>query len=98
MLLLLTIALISTLAFYRRGKQVGISPGRAASYPFVALGLFLVFSHLTSHLIVMLINANEPSKTTVMAIGFGFNLLVVLAYLKFISRNWQVLNQSNRSV
>jgi len=96
MLVLIFIAFFSTIAFYRRGKQVGVSPGRAASLPFIVLGIFLSLAYVGGYLIVYLGELTNVSSATLSVIGLMFNLLFVLAYLQFINRNWQVLNQTNK--
>ena len=96
MLLLTSIAFFSTIAFYRRGKQVGVSPGRTASLPFTVLGIFLALAFVGAHLIAYLGESIDISKRTVLIMAGMFDLFLILAYLKFIHRNWLALNQTNR--
>ena len=97
MLLLTIVALLSTIAFYQRGKQIGISPGRAASLPFFVLGIFLVVGFVGAHLIDYLDRSTNVSSTTLLTVAWMFNLFLILAYLKFIHRNWLVLNQTDEA-
>ena len=94
MLLLTFVALFSTIAFYRRAKQIGISPGRAASLPFVVLGIFLALGFVGGYLIAHLGNAANISNTTILTMAWLLDLFLILAYLKFIHRNWQALYQT----
>ena len=96
MLLLTIVAFLSTIAFYRRGKQIGVSPGRAARIPFLALMIFLALSYVGAYLIVYFGGILGVRDNTLWVVAFLFDFFIVLAYLKLIQRNWQVLNQTDR--
>ena len=98
MLILTIVALFATIAFYQRGKQIGISPGRAASLPFVVLGIFLALRFVGARLIIYMGESLDVSSKTVLAMGLLLNLLLILAYLQFIHRNWKSLNQDDHDI
>lgn len=97
MLLLTLLAFFATIAFYRRAKQVGVSPGRAASLPFIVLGIFLVLAIIGAPLIAHLGKLADVSNSTLLTMAWIFELFLILAYLQFINRNWQVLNQTHKA-
>jgi len=97
MLLLTLLAFFSTIAFYRRGKQVGVSPGRAASLPFIVLGIFLTLEIIGAHLIAYLGKLADVSNSTLLTMAWVFYIFLILAYLQFINRNWKVLTQTDKA-
>nr|MCU0714423.1 hypothetical protein [Pirellula sp.] len=46
--IIVIIAFLATVGFYRRANQIGIHPGKAAMIPFVGAGLLLLFTHLAA--------------------------------------------------
>lgn len=94
MLLMIIVAAIATTAFYRRANSLGLSPGRAASLPFIVVGIFLVIAFLAARLIEYLAVRIPLGDGTVKSIALTFDILMVLGYLIFIRRNWNVLNSA----
>jgi len=47
-LLIVIVALVSTVAFYRQAKRIGVHAGKAAGVPFIAAGIFLAFTYISS--------------------------------------------------
>ena len=96
MLVLTIVAFFSTVAFYRRAKLIGISPGRAASLPFIVLGVFFAFGFVSARLITYLGESTNVSSTTLVTVALVFDLFIILAYLEFIRRNWLALHQTDK--
>lgn len=91
MLLIVIVALITTGAFYRRAKLVGVHPGKAASVPFMAAGIALALAYLASLAIARIAVATHASAFTLNAVNIMLNVFVLLAYLTLIQRNWLAL-------
>ena len=91
MLLLCIVAFISTTAFFRLAKCIGVHPGKAASIPFCACGVFLIIEYLVTCMIAEVALSFDVSNTTILWILFPMNLFFVLAYLALIRNNWTVL-------
>jgi hypothetical protein len=98
-LLLVIVALIATTAFYRRAKAGSVHPGKAASVPFIAAGIFFVVGYSISYVLGMFAAWSDAAPVTVRLILRMADAFLVLAYLLFISRNWNALaavtSQSN---
>ena len=95
MLLMVIVAALATPAFYRRAKSLGLSPGRAASLPFIVLGIFLIVAFLTGNFLVYLAERMSVGDGTANLIASVFDFLMVAAYFLFIRRNWKILGQQN---
>lgn len=91
MLLIVIVALIATSAFYRQAKAVNAHPGKAASIPFIAAGLFLIAGYCVSIALNAIATRVNVGASTVGVIAFTANVLLVLAYLLLIRRNWTAL-------
>lgn len=85
------LALIATTAFYRQAKVLNAHPGRAASVPFVAAGLFLIVGYFTSFALSKLAAWSGVGPGTVRIMAFMADLFLILAYLLLIRRNWLAL-------
>jgi hypothetical protein len=94
--LIVIIAFLATVGFYRRAKQIGIHPGKAASIPFIGAGLMLVFSYLASLGLGRLLSITTVSDWTVYLIARAIDCCLILAYCYYIKRNWDVLARSSR--
>lgn len=92
MLVLVIVALVATTAFYRQARIVNVSPGKAASVPFVAAGLFLIASYCTSLGLGSFTAWSGISPAIARSIAYMANAFYILAYLALIRRNWQALN------
>ena len=93
MLLLLVIAFLATPAFFLNAKRHNCHPGRAASLPFLSLGVLLVTDHVFSPLLAAVTSSIVTSTTINMVILYGYNLFLICIYLIFISRNWTALSR-----
>jgi hypothetical protein len=91
MLLIVIIAFIATVGFFRRAKEIGIHPGKAASVPFIAAGLMIAVTYLSALVIGRLFSVINFSMESARWFGFAMDLFLVLAYLIFIKRNWDIL-------
>ncbi|XZE35493.1 hypothetical protein SH501x_000991 [Pirellulaceae bacterium SH501] len=89
------VAFISTVGFFRRAKEIGIHPGKAASVPFIAAGVMLAVTYLSAFVIGHLFSAMNVSVETAGWFGFAMDWFLVLAYLFFIKRNWDTLSSAN---
>lgn len=97
MLLILIVALISTTAFYRQAKAVNVHPGKAASVPFIAAGLFLIAGWCISFALNAFATRVEISPASVRMMGLMANVFLVLAYLLLIRRNWFALTATAKT-
>jgi hypothetical protein len=93
MLLILATAFFSTIGFYRQAQRVGVHPGKAASVPFIAAMLMIIFAYLAGMLVEGWILQYEDLVKTAEWFQSAVNLTVVLTYLFFIKRNWLMLHQ-----
>jgi hypothetical protein len=91
MLLLLVVAFLSTPAFFVNARRRNYHPGRAASLPFLALGLLLIADHFGSQALAKLLDLTVTSTTICTIILYSYNIFLVCLYLAFISRNWIAL-------
>ena len=91
MLLIVIIAFIATVGFFRRAKEIGIHPGKAASVPFIAAGVMIAVTYLSALVIGRLFSFSNFSMESARWFGFAMDLFLVLAYLIFIKRNWDIL-------
>ena len=91
MLLISIVALIATTAFYRQAKTRGMQPGKAASIPFVAAGIFLITGIGFASILNRVALAVYVGPGTVRAILLMANVFLLLGYLQVIHRNWQLL-------
>jgi len=96
MLLLLIVAFLSTPAFYVSAKRLSYHPGRAASLPFLAIGLLLIADYLISPLILASLDWLVSSLAITQIILYAYNVFLVLIYLTFISRNWAALTRIDK--
>lgn len=92
MLLVVIVAFIATVGFFRRAKEIGIHPGKAASVPFIAAGAMLAVTYLSAFAIGRLFSATNVSVETARWFGFAMDWFLALAYLLFIKRNWDTLS------
>jgi len=92
--LIAIVALIATIAFYRRAKIVGLHPGKAASIPFVTVGILLGCGYLASLGIAKIAIAFNASYFTWTAVNFMLNLFLILAFLTVIRRTWMSLKRA----
>jgi len=95
MLLIVIVAFIATVGFYRRAKEIGIHPGKAASVPFIAAGVMVAVTYVSAVVIGRLFAAMNISVETAGWFGFAMDWFLVLAYLFFIKRNWDTLSSAN---
>ena len=91
MLLIVIVAFVATVGFFRRAKQIGIQPGKAAGIPFIAAGVMIAVTYLSAVVIGRLFSAMNFSVESARWFGFSMELFLVLAYLFFIKRNWDIL-------
>ncbi|GAA5504637.1 hypothetical protein Rcae01_00076 [Novipirellula caenicola] len=91
MLLIVILAFIATTAFYRQAKAVNVHPGKAASIPFSAAGLFLIAGYCNSFTLNTFATWVDVAPAIVHIMAFMANLFLTLAYLLLIRRNWLVL-------
>lgn len=98
MFFLVVVGFIATIAFYRRAKVVGVHPGKAASVPFVGMGMMLAVTLSFALCLGGFLQLMGASKGLVGWIGFTMDCFFVLMYLAFIKRNWDVLAASKESV
>ena len=96
-LLIVIVALIATTAFYRQAKSVNVHPGKAASVPFIAAGLFLAVGHLASFGLNELAIRTNASPGTLSMMWLMLHAFLVIAYLLLIRCNWIALTKSVRS-
>ena len=92
MLLMLIAAFLSTRAFFRTAREAGKHPGKAASTPFVGLGVALIASYTIDSLLLNLFETINLFETAEFAIGFMCNLFLTAAYLVFSRENYRSLN------
>lgn len=95
MLFIVIVAFIATVGFFRRATEIGIHPGKAASVPFIALGVMLAVTHLSAVVLGCLFAAMNASSETARWLGFSMDWFLVFAYLFFIKRNWDILSSAN---
>ncbi len=95
MLLIVIVAFVATVGFFRRAKQIGIYPGKAASVPFIAAGAMLGVTYLCAVVIGRLFSVVNVSLEIAKWLGFAMEWFLVLAYLFFIKRNWDMLTSAN---
>ncbi|MGI9472131.1 MAG: hypothetical protein ACR2NZ_11390 [Rubripirellula sp.] len=81
-------ALIATVALYRRANRNGLHPGKVASIPFVAAGLFLILDHLASRFIGLMSTWLEVSDGTRWGVLLLSRLLLVAAFSMLIRFVW----------
>lgn len=93
--LILVIAFLATLGFYRRAKQIGIHPGKAASIPFIGAGMLLVFAFTIAFVAGRILVYADVSHRALSWIGTAFDWLLILSYGYYIKRNWDILSRSN---
>lgn len=91
MLLIVIVAFIATVGFFRRAKAIGIHPGKAASVPFIAAGVTIAVTYLFAVVIGRLFASMNVSVESARWFGFAMDWFLVLAYLFFIKRNWDIL-------
>ena len=92
MCLIVVMAFLATAGFYRRAKQNGIHPGKAASIPFVGAGLILAFTYIAIFVIGgFLVNA-DVSDVAIFWISQAIDWFVILSYAYYIKRNWDLLS------
>lgn len=96
MLFLVIVAFIATVSFFRRAREIGIHPGKAASIPFFAAGMMLALAYLMALAIRRVLDAmNVPAQHAEWAV-VGLNWALVLAYLVFITRNWGTISADSQ--
>ena len=93
MLLIVIIALLSTSRFYHRAKVANVHPGKVASVPFVAAGIFLVLSIAISFALDRLLTPSLVSEFPARLIALQANIFLALAYLTLINRTWRELER-----
>ena len=93
MLLILIIAFLSTIGFYRQAKLVGVHPGQAASIPFIAAMLMLGFAFIAGMVMDHGFCLVDGYGDTAAWVKSASDLFVVAAYAFFIKRNWAKLQQ-----
>ena len=91
LVIVVIVAFIATTAFYAKAKRLGLHPGRAGMLPFIALGLFLIFSFVANVAISQMLTYAQPSETIERSIWLMFNAFILLSYLMFIRKNWHAL-------
>lgn len=91
MLFLLMIALLATIAFYRRSRQMGLDTGRLASVPFVTLGILMVLGHITARLITASCQAMQVAEDTTRLILLVMQCFGLLAYAVIIRSYWAAM-------
>ena len=96
MLLLLVIAFLATPAFFVSAKRKNYHPGRAASLPFLFLGLLLIADHFLTPLLETVVGSIVTSHTVSWGIVQGYNVFLICIYLTFISRNWIALTRTQQ--
>ena len=94
MLLIVIVALITTSAFYRRAKLMGIHPGKFASIPFIAAGVILAIAYVGSLAIAQLAVSVDAASNTSHAVHFMLNLFLLALYLMLIRRIWTALTNA----
>jgi len=82
-LLILVIAFIATVGFYKQASFVGIHPGKAASIPFIAAGLMIAFGKLAVMGISRFFVENGVSAETTGWLEFAISVCLLLTYAKF---------------
>lgn len=88
MYLLVFVAFVSTMGFYRRAKAVGMHPGKMASIPFIAWGLLVLFE-IALGIAVGLICIGLGASDWVISTMLGMlEIFIMLAYLLLIRRYW----------
>ncbi|MFT5303848.1 MAG: hypothetical protein ACI814_004670 [Mariniblastus sp.] len=97
MFILAVIAFFATLAFFRRAKSIGVSPGRAASLPWVVFGVFAIVAFVAEKCFESIFSNLDISPGIASAIVFAFDAMFVLAYLQFIKKNWEALKSRQRT-
>ncbi len=91
MLIILTIAFLATIGFYKQASLIGVHPGKAASVPFIAAGLMIAFGKLAAMGISRFIAERSVSAELTSWLQFAISGCVVLTYAWFIRRNWKTL-------
>ena len=95
MLLIVIVAFIATVGFFRRAKEIGIHPGKAARVPFIAAGVMVAVTYLSAVVTGRLFSAMHVSVETARLFGFAMDWFLVLAYVLFIKRNWDKICTGN---
>lgn len=85
------VALVATTAFYRQAQAVNAHPGKAASVPFMAAGLFLIVGYCISYALRTFAAWADVAPATVRMITIMADVFFTLAYLQLIRRNWLAL-------
>jgi len=91
--LIVIFAFLATIVFYRRAKQIGIHPGKAASIPFVGAGMMLVFTYLGAFAIGRILMNTDVSTNAITWFGRGIDWCLILSYCYYIKRNWDLLSR-----
>lgn len=92
MLLIVIVAFISTRVFFRRAKEIGIHPGKAASIPFLVAGIMLAVTYVLAFGISHAFEAFKVAPRTTWLFGCALDCFLLLTYLYMISRNWAMLS------
>lgn len=95
MLLIVVVAFVATVGFYRRAREIGIRPGKAASVPFIAANAMIAVSYLFAVATGRLFTAINVSAETSVWMGLALEWLLAFAYVFFIKRNWDTLCMVN---
>lgn len=98
MLLLLVVALIATRAFYKTAVASELHPGRAASAPWIGLGVILALDWALLGLISSTIWYSEATESTLMIIEFLNLIFVAFVYIVFIRANYRALDKVRDSI
>ena len=91
LLALSIVAAISTTAFFRHAKRAGLHPGKAASIPFVSLGVILIAYYALTFVLAEVARAVSLSVTTAEWIHFMLYWFLILSYLSLIRNNWMAI-------
>lgn len=95
MLLVVVVAFIATVGFYRRAREIGIRSGKAASVPFIAANAMIAASCLFAVATGRLFAAINVSVETSVWMGLAMEWFLAFAYVFFIKRNWVTLCMIN---
>lgn len=98
MLLLVIVAFIATRGFFRRAKEIGIHPGKAASIPFIILGVLVTAASLATAIAGQIFSAINLSDGHTRGFGLALDWFVFVSYFIFIKRNWDTLRKASLSV
>ena len=92
MLLIVIVAFVATVSFFRRAKEIGLHPGKTASVPFIAAGAMIATTYISAVGMGRFFATIGVSADIAGWIGFSMDWFLILAYLVFIKRNWDILS------